>query len=1101
MRRARWFALAVIVCASAALAAGPPSLRLDEERVCLHLLPSPVLELPVVNDSGKSLVGTFRLEFLDTNGNSAAWVAGTFHEEPGTTVEKIPWEAKQLPSNTPSELAWHRLRYEFTPSADSGVPPARGVIQVGRVLQDTFELRMTAAAHAVPGAKYPVRVRVDNPKSGRPMAGIPVEVVLTIGDDDDTAIKKKVTTNSAGYATATFDLPKKVSSDEGKVEATATRGPFEEYASIDFRFPTGSRITLSTDKPLYQPGQTAHLRVTVFGPDKRALANASIKLTIEDEEGDEQFHQSVTTSRFGIASADWEIPQKMRLGDFHIIASLDSEDYYSRQSASIRISRYDLPTYTVVVTPDRPYYLPGQDASVEVRADYLFGKPVQRAKVRVVRRREWQWNYKDQKWEGEETEPVEGRFDATGKFVAHISLKREFDDFKPSRWQRFLDLDLAAYVTDLSTGRTEQRRFQLRLSPQPIHLYVLGAGGSTEAPVVFYVTSSYADGTPASVDGTISAALPNAKEEFDEQPDAAHRVLLGRFHTNRYGVGRVELRPLARELLVIPDWRRRYHYEEEGEREARLLLEAADHKGSHGSVSEDLELELGRTFMRVEADHALYRSGEPIQVSLFSNVPAREAIVDLSGPSGLLASEVVHLSHGRAQVTFPYDPRFHGGLYITAFAITGSEEKDRDLVGDCQVIFPGRQDLQLALRMAKSVFRPGEQAAADVGVRTPEGEPVESALGVLVFDRAVAERVRTDEQFGRGYGGYGFSLYDFLENYYGQSISGITYHDLLAWDSTQPFPEGLDLLAQALLHLDWYGGWEGGADFAGGGAYASRADAVFHDLIARDTEHISEALSTEFKESERYPHDLAGLRDILKAHKLDFDAARDPWDLPYRAQFSVSGKNDVLTLVSNGPDKRPGTADDFTVLTQGWPYFRPLGKLISETVVAYQRETHQYIRDYPTLRDAMRKKGVDLDALRDPWGRPYRFTFAIGVPSSYGYDTPVAGPYYAVRVESAGPDGIFDSPDGRSWDDVDEWTASIHYFLDETAAIEQALALHYAKTGSFPQSEPEFRTVLAEAKLSPQQLLDPWGHPYRFSFEERSRYRDQVTIETHAEYE
>ena len=71
---------------------------------------------------------------------------------------------------------------------------------------------MTASGNVAPGAKYPVRVRVDDPKSGRPMAGVPVEIELTIvaiGDEDDIVIKRKAVTNSAGYATVTFDLPTK----------------------------------------------------------------------------------------------------------------------------------------------------------------------------------------------------------------------------------------------------------------------------------------------------------------------------------------------------------------------------------------------------------------------------------------------------------------------------------------------------------------------------------------------------------------------------------------------------------------------------------------------------------------------------------------------------------------------------------------------------------------------------------------------------------------------------------------------------------------------------------------------------------------------------
>lgn len=1096
MRRACWFALAVVLCACDAWAADSPLLRLDEDHVHIRLLPTPSLELPLVNSTTKPLEGGFRLEFLNREGVSVSWMTGTFHEEPGTTVEKISWGADKLPSNQPSDLGWYRLRYEFTPSATAEVAPAKGVIQVGRVLGDTFELRMTASANVAPGGRYPVRVRVDDPKTSRAMAGVPVKVELTIGDDDDTALKRKVVTNSAGYATATFDLPVEVKSDEGKVLATATRGSFEETAHIYFHFPTSNRLTLSTDKPLYQPGQTAHMRVAAFGANKRALAGALVKLTIEDQEGGEQFHETVTTSRFGIASTDWEIPQKLLLGDYLIQASLAaSDDYYGQQRATVRISRYDLPTYAVKVTPDRPYFLPGEDANVEVRADYLFGKPVQHAKVRVVRQPEWQWNYHDQKWEGEETDPVEGQLDASGKFIAHIGLKKDFENFEPSHWNRFRDVDLAAYVTDLSTGRTEQRRFQLRLSELPVHLYVLNSGeGSAEAPLVLYVISSYADGTPASVEGNNMGVRPNTRNEFDEDPDAAHRVSLSRFHTNRFGVGRIEIQPLDRNLLITPEWMRRYRnpeYEAEGEvslgqRSARLLLEAADRKGNRGAATEDLRLELGQSFLRVQTDHALYRAGDSLGVSVLSNATAREAIVDVSGANGLLASEVVHLDHGRAQVTFPNDPRFHGGLYVTAFAITGSEDQDRNLIGERQVLFPGRQELQLMLRTAKTVLRPGEEAAADVGVRTPEGDPVESALGVLVYDRAVAERVRTDQQFGRE---YGFYIYDFLDDYYATGIAGINYRDLLAWDSTKPFPDGLDTVAAAILD---YSGREGrSAEFAGGLAYTAQPSSVFDRLISGQITPISEALSKEYKHTESYPHDRAGLKEILKAHGIDFDTTLDPWDLPYRAEFSFSGPNDVLSLVSNGPDKRAGTKDDLTVLTLKWPYFRPVGKSINEAIFRYQRETGKYVRDYPTLLSEMKKQGTDLDALRDPWGRPYRYTFSI------------AGPQYAIHIASAGPDGVFDSdsPKGRrSWDDVDEWTASIHYFLDETASIEHALAIHYAATGIFPQNEAELKAVLEEARLAPEQLLDPWGRPYRFSFAERSRYSDQVSIQTRSVY-
>jgi hypothetical protein len=110
MQRRFWLGLVLLLNACAGWAVDTPPLRVDEDHVRIRLLPSPLLELPVVNNTGKLLQGTFRLEFLDRDGKSAAWTTGAFQEEPGATVEKVPWDADKLPSNQPSDLAWYRLR-------------------------------------------------------------------------------------------------------------------------------------------------------------------------------------------------------------------------------------------------------------------------------------------------------------------------------------------------------------------------------------------------------------------------------------------------------------------------------------------------------------------------------------------------------------------------------------------------------------------------------------------------------------------------------------------------------------------------------------------------------------------------------------------------------------------------------------------------------------------------------------------------------------------------------------------------------------------------------------------------------------------------------
>jgi A-macroglobulin TED domain/Alpha-2-macroglobulin family/MG2 domain/Carboxypeptidase regulatory-like domain/A-macroglobulin receptor binding domain/Macroglobulin domain MG3 len=1092
------------------LAQQPPDrlLKIDEHNVRFHLLPQPELELPVVNLSGQRLEGKFLLELVHSDGQVHFTMKGTFQEEPGTTVEKLRWDAKALPTATPSELGWYRLRYTFTPSVNgSDATPVDGVLQMGRLMVDSFEFRMTGAETVGFGAKYPLRVRVDNPTTGEPIAGVPVDFKLVVGDDDDdkpTARKKQLTDRS-GYAVVEFNLPNAPSDFQGKVVATATRGDFSEEEPIDIKFPNAVRLALTTDKPLYQPGQSVHMRVLAFGPDHRALANVSVKVTLADDQGQIQFEDTFNTSKFGVAKADWEIPQKLQLGEVSITAEVQSDQYSGQEARSqVRISRYELPTYTVKVHPDRAYYLPGQNASVEVRADYLFGKPVQRAKVKVVRQDNRHWDAQKQQWAADESQALEGELDSDGKFTAHIDLTEHFHDFKESFYQRFEDVTLAAYVTDLSSKRTEQRRFKLRLSGQPIHLYLSTAGTMTaDAPFVLYVNSSYADGTPASVDGVVEAARSDSAGQFDEEPGMADRVPLGKFHTNHYGVGRVELQPLPKDLLttidnrVYQEWYSRpwtrswseyrdYNNSDEQNRQsnALILLRGADAAGNPGHYSEQVAVYSNPSYVTVKTDHALYRPSDPVLIKVLSNAKVKDLIIDIFADSGLVVSEVVHPKHGQAELTVAYDPRFRGPLTVVAYAMTSVGDQNRALSGITNVLYPARQELQVGLRMARTTLRPGETANADLHILTPEGSAVESALGVLVFDKAVAERVRTDEEFGRE---YGFSIYDYTPNY-NLSLGGITYRDLLNLDSSKPFPEGIELLAGELLSSGNFGG-RGDLSLAGGASdYGAEAAGRFDSVLKDSTQLLKGALDEVYQTKMSYPKNESELRSELDDCGVDLDRVLDPWGVLYRMVFSASGPYDVLSLFSDGVDKNPNTKDDFLGLSFGWPYFHQTGVAIDNASHAVYESTGKYIRDYAMLREEMKKKKIDLDALRDPWGHPYSYHFEI------------AGAFFEIRIVSAGPDGKFDTKAKRSWDDVPEWTSSMHYFQQETKDLQSALADHFVQTGKFPQSADELKPVLQAAKLTPDRLLDPWGHPYRFTFSTSSRYWDSVNTQSMSVY-
>ena len=132
------------------------------------------------------------------------------------------------------------------------------------------------------------------------------------------------------------------------------------------------------------------------------------------------------------------------------------------------------------------------------------------------------------------------------------------------------------------------------------------------------------------------------------------------------------------------------------------------------------------------------------------------------------------------------------------------------------------------------------------------------------------------------------------------------------------------------------------------------------------------------------------LASVLRKAGLDPASIVDPWGTPYHYSFGIDYRNRTLNIVSAGPDKQLGTADDIEVLTVSWPYFQPFGKIIDRVVKETYASSGAYIRDFDALRAAVLSRGLDLKTLRDPWGNPYTFSFQ---PS---------GSLYQVIVQSTG---------------------------------------------------------------------------------------------------
>jgi hypothetical protein len=957
------------------------------------------------------------------------------------------------------DLLWRRLRY----AVEANRATASGIVSLSEIMPELFELRVAAFKEIYAGMLYQARVRAFHPINYKPIADVEISAELKLdvetpaeNDDDELIIKTFGKTDAEGFALLEFQIPPTVKFSDnysGRIEVKGRKNGLTGNA--DDNLETEEKrvsIFFMTDKPLYQPAQKIFVRGLAMQRGKSdsgmtVVPDKDFEFSIKDEDGMVLFRQVVKTSAFGIASVAWEIPANAKLGTYRIEADSDDEDL-DLANAYFKVSRYELPNFVVQTKADKDFYLPEQKtAEVKVDALYLFGKPVTNGKIKVVRETSRLWNYKEQKWDVDEEDVDEGETDADGKYTAKVDLKKAHESLKEDRYNNFQDLNFTAYFTDFSTNKTEQRRFDLRVTKEPIHVYVHKTGRSynnhnPKLPLQIYFTTYSADGKPISADVEIKGKY---KDETDEK-------IIANAKTNSLGVGKAE--------FFAPKREDNEYYEN-----LQLKITARDAIEKIGTQNEEIEIDGDEKQIIVRTDKSLYRKGEPIKIEILSTEQSETVFVDVSRNSSNLASHQIKLTNGRAELKIPYNSEFKHGLTVSAYF-----DDDGDAVEDSRgVFYPTPKNLRVGVETNKETFRPAEEAAMSFNVANADKKQTQAALGVVILDQAVEERAITDAAFRRGGG------INIFQNFNG--LSGNSWDDL---DTKKPFSAEMQMWAEMRFASTNYE-----TNFFESN-YTKNLQSVFVVKIDKQFENIQKVLQKRYLDTFEHPTDEASLKKILSENGIDFDEMRDPWGNKYRAYVYTERDYDALYIWSNGANKvydreNPNLReDDFVALGMKFNYFTPTGIKINEAVKNYTKKTGKFVRDSDALRGTLAEQDINLDELKDRWGEPYRIEFGV------------SGRYYTISFKSSGTDKKFVD---YSYDDFYIWTNQTDYFIETEGKITAVLNKFIAEKQTFPQTEEQFKQILRDGGIDFDALRDGWNRPFYLQYENRKIFGDKVTIE------
>lgn len=238
-----------------------------------------------------------------------------------------------------------------------------GLLYVNLQEPNRQEVHVVAGKEWFAGSRAKVRVLVTEHGKG-PIGGARVRAELQ-------GVVREAVSNPDGSAEFEFDVP----DVEGSVPISFR---VESEMAID-RLNTSvqvvrpARLLLTTDKPLYQPGQEIHVRALAMNTiTRRPMAGAEAVIEILDPNGTKVFKRTGRASDFGIFAIDFRLADEVILGRWRIRAKVGAIE----SERTVDVKRYVLPKFEIVATPDREFYVDGDPMSVTIEARYISGPPV-----------------------------------------------------------------------------------------------------------------------------------------------------------------------------------------------------------------------------------------------------------------------------------------------------------------------------------------------------------------------------------------------------------------------------------------------------------------------------------------------------------------------------------------------------------------------------------------------------------------------------------------------------------------------------------------------------------------------------------------------------
>jgi hypothetical protein len=440
-----------------------------------------------------------------------------------------------------------------------------------------------------------------------------------------------------------------------------------------------TKILITTDKPIYQPKQTVHIRTLTYEGVELEASERPVEIEIQDSQGNKIFRESYEPNEFGIANLDYVLSDQLPLGPYKINAKVGNKT----ATKSILVKEYVLPKFKIDFLDMKTWYTVDENIAGKVQAKYFFGRNVE-GNV-VVRALVWLGEWKQK-----------------GSRSGQLSNGEFSFSFSPTLYAVGLDLndgngllELNVTVTD-GGGHSEQESHFITIAQEPIQITTLSDTNVEGTESTYYIIARYPNGVPVD-----NAAVTITIEDETHQKT-----------TDERGIASVQ-----------------FLYEGQDSMEIDI---------SKGDESTHKEIEITESLgIKVVSDKSIYDVGE---VGEFNVYYTGEGVTDLVYYEAISEGFVIttgreKLKDGEASFEIPITPDLSPSATIRVYKI----EKDLDVVRDSVLLLVSSPEgLNVSIATDRDIYRPNEEVKLEFYISNVDG-PVYSAIGVSGVDLSVFE--------------------------------------------------------------------------------------------------------------------------------------------------------------------------------------------------------------------------------------------------------------------------------------------------------------------------------------------------------------------------